>query len=104
MTCCRRVLLIGGRIFFDKKTPGGVRRFGVSAGDRMRFVQFTAKNGGPQHIGAQIQQDGDVFDISGVDSSIPNSLVKFLATGSGILEKAKRSARLSVLSDVPYPR
>lgn len=57
----------------------------------MRFVQFQSKNGGPQHLGAQIAQDGDIFDISAVDSSIPNSLVKFLSTGNGVVEKAKRS-------------
>lgn len=56
----------------------------------MRLVQYRLKKGGPQHLGAQISPQGDIFDISAVDSSIPNSLVKFLATGNGIYEKAKR--------------
>lgn len=56
----------------------------------MRFVQFKHKTGGPQQLGAQLSIDGDIFDISAVDSSIPNSLVKFLAIGNGVLEKAKR--------------
>ncbi|XP_017777216.1 PREDICTED: fumarylacetoacetate hydrolase domain-containing protein 2A isoform X2 [Nicrophorus vespilloides] len=65
----------------------------------MRFVQYQ-KNGGPQHLGAQISPDGDIFDISAVDSSIPNSLVKFLAAGNGGIEKAKRivAAGKSVVS------
>ncbi|KAI4462080.1 fumarylacetoacetate hydrolase domain-containing protein 2a-related [Holotrichia oblita] len=56
----------------------------------MRFVQFQLKSGGPQHIGAQLTLDGDVFDISAVDSSVPNSLLKFLSEGNGVVEKAKR--------------
>ncbi|GLV40858.1 uncharacterized protein CBL_10033 [Carabus blaptoides fortunei] len=42
------------------------------------------------HLGAQITSDGDIFDLSAVDSSIPNSLVKFLATGKEVRDKAKR--------------
>ncbi|CAH1114049.1 unnamed protein product [Psylliodes chrysocephalus] len=56
----------------------------------MRFVQYRLKTGGPQQLGAQISSSGDIFDISGVDHSIPNSLVKFLASGNGLYEKAKR--------------
>ncbi|GJQ76016.1 hypothetical protein Trydic_g18069 [Trypoxylus dichotomus] len=56
----------------------------------MRLVQFKLKNGGPQHIGAQLSTDGDIFDISAVDSSVPNSLLKFLTDGNGVVEKAKR--------------
>jgi len=62
----------------------------VSAKKDMRFVQFKAKSGGPQHLGAQLTADGDIFDISAIDSSIPNSLVTFLAAGNGAVEKAKR--------------
>lgn len=72
----------------------GLRYFSVSSAANMRFVQFNPKSGGPQHLGAQIAQDGDIFDISAVDSSVPNSLVKFLAAGNGVLEKAKRSVTL----------
>jgi len=66
------------------------RTFSVSSVASMRFVQFKSKKGGPQHLGAQITSDGDIFDISAVDSSIPNSLVKFLASGQNTYEKAKR--------------
>lgn len=66
------------------------RNFSVSGCRKMRLVQYKLKTGGPQQLGAQISQGGDIFDISAVDSSIPNSLVKFLADGNGIYEKAKR--------------
>ncbi|KAF2905655.1 hypothetical protein ILUMI_00522 [Ignelater luminosus] len=77
---------------FDKScdTISAIRCFSVSSNRKMRFVQYQAKSGGPQHLGAQLSVDGDIFDISAVDSSIPNSLVKFLANGNGIVEKAKR--------------
>lgn len=55
----------------------------------MRFVQFKTKTGGPQHLGVQLSQDGDVYDINAVDSSIPNSLLKFLATQNDPVGKAK---------------
>lgn len=66
------------------------RNFSVTANKNMRFVQFQLKTGGPKHLGAQLSPDGDIFDISAVDSSIPNSLVKCLKNGSGIIDKAKR--------------
>nr|XP_022918517.1 fumarylacetoacetate hydrolase domain-containing protein 2 isoform X2 [Onthophagus taurus]XP_022918518.1 fumarylacetoacetate hydrolase domain-containing protein 2 isoform X2 [Onthophagus taurus] len=56
----------------------------------MRFVQFQLKSGGPRHVGAQLSIDGDIIDISAVDSSVPNSLLKCLRDGNGIIEKAKR--------------
>lgn len=56
----------------------------------MRFVQFTSKNGGPQHLGVQLVQGGDVIAVSAVDSRIPNSLKKFLEGGDDMLKKAKR--------------
>lgn len=55
----------------------------------MRFVQFKTKTGGPQHLGVQLSQDGDVYDINAVDSSIPNSLLKFLTTENDPVGKAK---------------
>lgn len=64
----------------------------------MRFVQFKPKSGGPQRLGAQITQDGDIFDINTIDSSIPNTLVKFLASGDGVLEKVKRSVTIVTLT------
>lgn len=64
------------------------RFFSVSKRANMRFVQFT--NGGMQQLGAQISLDSDIFDISAVDSSIPNSLVKFLNSEKDVRDKARR--------------
>ncbi|CAG9855003.1 unnamed protein product [Phyllotreta striolata] len=77
-------------VVLSKNAPTLVKNFSVSSARRMRFVQYRLKKGGPQQLGAQISSNGDIFDISGVDHSIPNSLVKFLANGNGIYEKAKR--------------
>ena len=45
----------------------------------------------PQNIILRQQvREGDIFDISGVDSSIPNGLVQFLRTGDDMMEKTKR--------------
>jgi hypothetical protein len=66
------------------------RNFSASSSSRMRFVQFSGTNGGPQRLGVQLSQDSDIIDVSGVDSSIPNGLVQFLRAGPGILEKSKR--------------
>lgn len=65
------------------------RNFSVSSCLSMRFVQYTV-NGGPQRLGAQICTGGDIFDISAVDSTIPNSLPKFLAADKSVHERAKR--------------
>lgn len=89
---------MGGRVnlilfkqlcFVNKSLVVSSRKLSVSSVPKMRFVQFKLKNGGPQHLGAQIAPDGDIIDISAVDSTIPNSLVKFLDT-SDALVKAKR--------------
>jgi 2-keto-4-pentenoate hydratase/2-oxohepta-3-ene-1,7-dioic acid hydratase in catechol pathway len=56
----------------------------------MRFVQYRLKKGGLPHLGGQIAPEGDIFDISNVDHSIPNTLTKFLATGDDVYERAKR--------------
>lgn len=66
------------------------RNFSINSSSRMRFVQFSGTSGGPQRLGVQLTQDSDIIDISGVDSSIPNSLVKFLNAGPEMLEKSKR--------------
>lgn len=55
-----------------------------------RFVQFTNKTGGPQHLGVQLKQGGDIIAVSAVDSRIPNTLKKFLEGGDDLLKKAKR--------------
>ncbi|XP_076301051.1 oxaloacetate tautomerase Fahd2a, mitochondrial-like isoform X2 [Lasioglossum baleicum] len=67
-----------------------VRNFSVSGTLDMRFVQFVGKNGGPQHLGVQLKQGGDIIAVSAVDSRIPNSLKKFLEGGDDLLKKAKR--------------
>ncbi|KAF5284306.1 hypothetical protein FQA39_LY04599 [Lamprigera yunnana] len=93
--------LLSNRILNRESVLISVRRnFGVSTKKDMRFVQFKSKSGGPQHLGAQLSPDGDIFDISAVDSSIPNSLVKCLQTGNGVIEKTKRiiAAGKSVVS------
>ncbi|XP_072757650.1 oxaloacetate tautomerase fahd2, mitochondrial-like [Anoplolepis gracilipes] len=56
----------------------------------MRFIQFTNKSGGPQHLGVQLNQKGDVIALSTVDPQIPNTLRKFLEGGDDFLEKVKR--------------
>lgn len=77
-------------ICVNKCSISDKRYFSISTAVNMRFVQFTSANGGVQHLGAQITQDGDIFDISAVDYSIPNSLVKFLASGKDVRDKARR--------------
>lgn len=64
----------------------------------MRFVQFTGKNGGPQHLGVQLVQGGDIIAVSAVDSRIPNTLKKFLEGGDDLLKKAKREDEVNVLT------
>lgn len=66
------------------------RNFSVTKGKQMRYVQFKHKNGGVQRLGAQIAPEGDIFDISAVDSTIPNNLVQFLKAGTDVQQKAKR--------------
>lgn len=56
----------------------------------MRYVQYRNKNGGQPHLGAQLSVGGDIFDISSVDSTIPNNLVDFLKLGQSTYEKARR--------------
>ncbi|XP_029171454.1 LOW QUALITY PROTEIN: fumarylacetoacetate hydrolase domain-containing protein 2A-like [Nylanderia fulva] len=66
------------------------RNFSTNRALDMRFVQFTNKNGGPQHLGVQLKQGGDIIAVSAVDSRIPNSLKKFLEGGDDLLKEAKR--------------
>ncbi|XP_012220504.1 oxaloacetate tautomerase Fahd2a, mitochondrial isoform X2 [Linepithema humile] len=66
------------------------RNFSTSRTLNMRFVQFTNKTGGPQHLGVQLKQGGDIIAVSAIDSRIPNTLKKFLEGGDDFLKKAKR--------------
>lgn len=56
----------------------------------MRFVQFTLKSNGSQHLGVQASMDGDIINLSLGDTSIPNNLVQFLAIGDAAMTKAKK--------------
>ena len=55
-----------------------------------RFVQFVNKNGGPEHLGVQLKQGGEIIAISVLNSRIPNTLKKFLEGGEELLKKAQR--------------
>lgn len=66
------------------------RHFSLSRKNNMRYVQYRNKNGGQPHLGAQLSVGGDIFDISSVDSTIPNNLVDFLKLGQSTYEKARR--------------
>ncbi|KAK1125839.1 hypothetical protein K0M31_005377 [Melipona bicolor] len=66
------------------------RNFSTSGTVDMRFVQFTGKDGGPQHLGVQLVQGGDIIAVSAIDSRIPNTMKKFLEGGDDLLKKAKR--------------
>ncbi|XP_033208566.1 fumarylacetoacetate hydrolase domain-containing protein 2-like isoform X2 [Belonocnema kinseyi] len=77
-----------GKTRFDAHITG--RNFSVSSTLDMRFVQFVSKNGGPQHLGVQLEQGGDIIAVSKIDSRIPNSLKKFLEGGDSLLKKSKR--------------
>jgi hypothetical protein len=48
------------------------------------------KKGGPQHLGVQLKQGGDIVAISVLNSRIPNTLKKFLEGGEEFLHKARR--------------
>ncbi|CAK9824431.1 Fumarylacetoacetate hydrolase domain-containing protein 2A [Anthophora retusa] len=76
------------------------RNFSSSGALDMRFVQFTGKNGGPQHLGVQLVQGGDVIGVSAVNSRMPNTLKKFLQGGEELLNKAKREDEVDLLSMV----
>ena len=54
----------------------------------MRLVQFF--EGGRQRLGVEIQDGGDVMDISVGDPSIPSDMKSFLEGGEGMMLKAKR--------------
>jgi hypothetical protein len=84
------VRIVNNRYYNLTNVGDKTRSFSTTSSVNMRFVQFTAIEGGPQRLGVQLSHGGDVIDVSGVDSSIPNSMVKFLARGPAVLEKAKR--------------
>uniref|UniRef100_A0A1B6CY00 Fumarylacetoacetase-like C-terminal domain-containing protein n=2 Tax=Clastoptera arizonana TaxID=38151 RepID=A0A1B6CY00_9HEMI len=56
----------------------------------MRFVQYKCLSGGPQKLGVQLAQDGNIIEVSAVDPMIPNNLVQFLDGGTNLIEKVKR--------------
>lgn len=66
------------------------RLFSNSATRKMRFLQYTCKNNGPQRLGVQLSQDSDIIELSAVTASVPNNLIEFLKGGDEFMEKAKR--------------
>lgn len=79
-----------GRRLLKKDLIRLQRNFSLSNKSEMRYVQYKNKNGGQQHLGAQLGIAGDIIDISSVDSTIPNNLVDFLKLGESTYKKAKR--------------
>ncbi|XP_046822893.1 fumarylacetoacetate hydrolase domain-containing protein 2 isoform X1 [Vespa crabro] len=77
-----------------------IRNFSVNSALNMRFVQFTNKNGGPQHLGVQLKEGGDIIAVSAVDSRIPNSLKKFLEGGDDLVKSAKREDDIDLMAAV----
>ncbi|CAH1405374.1 unnamed protein product [Nezara viridula] len=71
------------------KQAVGKRFFSNSNVVKMRFVQYKFKNDGPQRLGAQLSENGDIIEISAVKPSLPNNLVDFLKGGSELLNVAK---------------
>ncbi|XP_014260144.1 fumarylacetoacetate hydrolase domain-containing protein 2 [Cimex lectularius] len=71
-------------------SPLSARLFSSSAVARTRFVQYTCSNDGPQRLGVQLAQDGDIIELSAVNAAIPNNLVDFIRDASIYTEKAKR--------------
>lgn len=56
----------------------------------MRLVQFFED--GTQRVGVEIQNGGDIMDISAGDPSIPSDMKSFLEGGQEMMLKAKRFA------------
>lgn len=94
--CCSKLILRcqfgAARKLFKPKTYIDKRYFCVSSSlcDNMRFIQYKPPNGGIQHLGAQINPDGDIIDISAVDGTVPNTLVKFLKADKEAQDRGKR--------------
>lgn len=66
------------------------RYFSCSSRTEMRFVQYTCVKDGPQRLGAQLSDGGDIIEISAVKPELPNNLVDFLKGGPELMNKAKR--------------
>lgn len=54
----------------------------------MRFLQFSDEKS--TRIGVEIVDDGDIVDISEVDSSIPSDMKSFIEGGEDMLAAAKQ--------------
>ncbi|XP_057323768.1 fumarylacetoacetate hydrolase domain-containing protein 2A [Microplitis mediator] len=93
MFYCGTLQRLGQKYFIKSKftsISNLSKNFSTSGVQKMRFVQFTNKKGGPQHLGVQLKAGGDIIAISSIDSRIPNNLRKFLEGGEVIQNKAKR--------------
>lgn len=68
----------------------------TSSAQNMRLVQFTDRNGGPQKLGVQPQQDGEITDISTGSGKIPNDLIKLIQGGPDLWAEAERYLEFTV--------
>ncbi|KAJ8686244.1 hypothetical protein QAD02_022038 [Eretmocerus hayati] len=90
LTSCCLVLANAGCQRWSNASTSLRRGFSLSCRSNMRFVQFVNKGGGPQQLGVQLKQGGDIVAISVINSRVPNTLKKLLEGGEEILKKAKR--------------
>lgn len=79
----------------------------------MRFVQFTES--GKSRVGVELQAGGDVFDLSGSDPSMPDTMLKLIEGGEDLVKKAQaamsspnqrviKRADLRLLSPITNPQ
>jgi len=76
------------------------RTFATTSVNKMRFVQFVKKYNGDsgtipsiskcQRLGAQLAPGGDIYEISAINPSLPNSLLGLLKAGDEAIDQAKR--------------
>lgn len=69
--------------------------FSTGSALNMRLVQFTDLQGGPQKLGVQPQQDGEITDISSGSGKIPNDLIKLIQGGPELWAEAEKAAAKS---------
>lgn len=54
----------------------------------MRFVQFEVN--GQQAVGVELQEGGDIVDVSQADPAVPSSMRDFLQKGQPCLNAARK--------------
>ncbi|KAJ8941845.1 hypothetical protein NQ318_005128 [Aromia moschata] len=92
--CMNLTKILNRQALQKLSSPDSTRQFSVSSTRKMRFVQYRLKTGGQQQLGAQIAAGGDIFDISAVDSSIPNSPDQIPGDGKWHLREGQEYAAL----------